>query len=68
MAKPAIGNSQRLKGQTLRLPPETWLKLKLLAATLDAKRGTRVTQHDLMLEALNDLFRKYRKELPGGGK
>jgi len=25
-----------------------------------------VTQHALMLEALNDLFHKYRKELPGG--
>lgn len=66
MAKLAIDTSKRLKGQTLRLPPETWLKLKLLAATLDAKRGTRVTQHALMLEALNDLFQKYRKELPGG--
>ena len=64
MAKQAIGNSQRVKGQTLRLPPETWLKIKLLAAILDAKRGTRVTQHGLMLEALNDLFLKYRKDLP----
>lgn len=60
----AAGNRQRLKGQTLRLPPETWWKLKLLAATLDAARGTRVTQHGLLLEALNDLFLKYRKELP----
>ena len=65
MAKRAVDNSQRLKGQTLRLPPEMWLKLKLLTATLDAKRGTRVTQQDLMLEALNDLFHKYRKELSG---
>ncbi len=68
MARPAIGNSQRVKGQTLRLPPETWLKLKLLAAVLDAKRGTRVTQHDLMLEALDDLLRKYRKDIPIGDR
>jgi hypothetical protein len=68
MAKRAIDNSQRVKGQTLRLPPETWLKLKLLAATLDAKRGARVTQHDLMLEALDDLFHKYRKDIPIGDR
>jgi len=43
------------------------LKLKLLAATLDTARGTRVTQHDLLLEAVNDLFHKYRKQLPGDG-
>ena len=61
------GNLRRLKAQTLRLPPETWLQLKLLAATLDAKRGTRVTQHDLLLEALDDLFHKYRKQLAGAG-
>ena len=67
MEKQVDRGSQRLKAQTLRLPPETWLKLKLLAATLDAARGTRVTQHDLLLEALNDLFRKYRKQLPGDG-
>ncbi|MBI4182502.1 MAG: hypothetical protein HY521_00725 [Proteobacteria bacterium] len=67
MERQAPGRPQRLKGQTLRLPPETWWKLKLLAATLDATRGTRVTQHDLLLEALNDLFRKYRKALPGNG-
>lgn len=54
----------RLKGQTLRLRPESWLKLKLLAAVLDAKRGIRVTQHDLLLEAVDDLLIKHRKELP----
>lgn len=67
MEKQAAGNSRRLKAQTLRLPPETWVKLKLLAATLDATRGTRVTQHDLLLEALNDLFHKYRSQFPGDG-
>lgn len=56
-------NSVRRKGQTLRLAPETWLKLKLLAAVLDAKRGTRVTQHDLLLEAVDDLLIKYGEEL-----
>lgn len=54
----------RFKGQTLRLRPDTWLKLKLLAALLDAKRGVRVTQHDLLLEAVDDLLTKHRKELP----
>ena len=49
----------------MRLLPEIWLKLKLLAAILDAKRGTRVTQHDLLLEAVGDLLVKYRDELPG---
>ena len=67
MKKPNMLESVRVKGQTLRLLPETWLKLKLLAAILDAKRGTRVTQHDLLLEAVDDLLKKYRKELPGSG-
>lgn len=67
MEKRVSIGARRLKGQTLRLPPETWLKLKLLAATLDTARGTRVTQHDLLLEALNDLFQKYRKQLPRDG-
>ena len=54
----------RVKGQTLRLEPATWLKLKLLAAVLDAKPGVRVTQHDLLLEAVDDLLAKHRKDLP----
>jgi hypothetical protein len=65
MKKPTVGGATRVKGQTLRLTPETWLKLKLLAAILDAKRGVRVTQHDLLLEAVEDLLVKYRGELPG---
>ena len=64
MKPPERETHPRLKGQTLRLLPETWLKLKLLAAVLDAKRGTRVTQHDLLLEAVDDLLEKYRDELP----
>ena len=57
--------SPRMRGQTLRLSSESWLKLKLLAALLDAKRGTRVTQHDLLLEAVEDLLIKHRNDLPG---
>lgn len=61
----SMGDSPpRFKGQTLRLLPETWLKLKLLAAILDAKLGERVTQHDLLLEAVDDLLLKYQEELP----
>lgn len=63
-ARPTTGKPARLKGQTLRLTPEIWLKLKLLAAVLDAKRGERVTQHSLLLEAVDDLLIKYRRELP----
>lgn len=65
MKGPTTEGAPRVKGQTLRLLPETWLKLKLLAAILDAKRGVRVTQHDLLLEAVEDLLTKYREELPG---
>lgn len=67
MKRPKAEPASRVKGQTLRLMPETWLKLKLLAAILDAKRGRRVTQHDLLLEAVEDLLKKYRKELPQAG-
>ena len=64
MKSPSAGPRPRLKGQTLRLSAEAWLKLKLLAAILDAKRGVRVTQHDLLLEAVEDLLVKYRRDLP----
>ena len=64
MNNSASNKPSRVKGQTLRLAPDTWLKLKLLAAILDAKRGTRVTQHDLLLEAVDDLLAKYQKDLP----
>lgn len=65
MKEPNARSTLRIKGQTLRLSSESWLKLKLLAALLDAKRGIRVTQHDLLLEAVEDLLVKHRKELPG---
>jgi len=65
MKKPKAETPPRLKGQTLRLSPATWLKLKLLAAILDTKRGTRVTQHDLLLEAVDDLLGKHQRDLSG---
>lgn len=45
----------KTKGQTLRLSPEAWHQLKLLA--LDK----RSTSHALLIEAVNDLFRKNSK-------
>jgi hypothetical protein len=64
---PKTENAPRLKGQTLRLSPEAWLNLKVLAAILDGERGSRVTQHDVLLEAVEDLFVKYRNHLPALG-
>src|SRR5947209_3343905 len=43
------------KGQTLRLNPEAWKQLKLLAL----ERET--SSHDLLIEALNALFRRHGK-------
>ena len=43
------------KGQTLRLNMDAWRQLRYLAFDNDA------TAHDLLLEAVNDLFRKYGK-------
>jgi hypothetical protein len=43
------------KGQTLRLQPDAWKQLKLLAV----ERET--TAHDLLIEAVNSLFEKYGK-------
>jgi hypothetical protein len=44
-----------IKGQTLRLNPDAWRQLRLLAVERDC------AQHDLLIEAVNLLFRKYRK-------
>lgn len=44
-----------VRGQTLRLNPAAWKQLKLLAIERDH------TAHDLLLEAVNDLFAKYGK-------
>lgn len=66
--KPTADDHPRLKGQTLRLSADAWVKLKLLAAILDSTRGVRVTQHDLLLEAVQDLFVKYRRHLPADNR
>ena len=49
---PQTASKDDRKGQTLRLTPAAWRQLKGLA--LD--RGT--TSHALLIEAVNDLFRK----------
>lgn len=43
------------RGQTLRLTPAAWSQLKHLAVD----RG--VPAHDMLVEAVNDLFRKHGK-------
>ena len=48
-------DSQKRKGQTLRLEEGAWKQLKHLATDL----GKPV--HDLLIEAVNDLFKKYGK-------
>jgi hypothetical protein len=40
-------------GQTLRLNPHAWEQLKVMAIK------QRVNTHDMMVEAINDLFQKY---------
>jgi hypothetical protein len=59
-APPALPPPPR-RGQTLRLPPEARRQLKLLAVEQEEAREVIVRQHDLLLEAVNDLFRKYGK-------
>jgi hypothetical protein len=48
----AAGPKDDRKGQTLRLTPAAWRQLKTLAMD----KGS--TSHALLLEAVNDLFRK----------
>jgi hypothetical protein len=48
------------RGQTLRLEPEAWRQLKLLA--LDQGR----TSHDLLIEAVNLLFDHYNRPTIAG--
>ena len=48
--RPAV---EKRKGQTLRLTRDAWKQLKLLAIEHDR------TAHDLLIEAVNDLFRKH---------
>jgi hypothetical protein len=51
----------RRTGQTLRLRKEAWRQLRQLTLELEAERNARVHQHDLLIEAVNDLFRKYNR-------
>lgn len=51
---PAASKDQT-KGQTLRLNLDAWRQLRYMAFDND------VTAHDLLLEAVNDLFKKYGK-------
>jgi len=58
-----LESKPRRRGQTLRLNPDALRELKILAATLDdGTRERRITQHDLLIEAVNDLFIKYGKK------
>jgi hypothetical protein len=51
--KPEKPKKEELRGQTLRLSIPAWIQLKNLAI----KRM--VPSHDLLIEALNDLFQKH---------
>ena len=48
------------RGQTLRLEPEAWKQLKLLA--IDQGK----TSHDLLIEAVNLLFDRYNRPTIAG--
>jgi len=48
------------RGQTLRLEPEAWRQLKMLAIT-EGK-----TSHDLLIEAVNLLFDHYNRPTIAG--
>lgn len=54
---PAAANNgdDKRRGQTLRLMPEAWRQLKMLAL----ERG--IASHALLIEAVNDLFQKNGK-------
>jgi hypothetical protein len=54
-APDAAGGDQQRKGQTLRLSVAAWRQLKYLS--IDRSK----TAHDLLVEAVNDLFVKYGK-------
>lgn len=57
--KPVVASSSskdQRKGQTLRLSSEAWKQLKLIALERE------ITAHALLIEAVNDLFRKHGKK------
>jgi hypothetical protein len=48
-------SKERPRGQTLRLTPDAWRQLKMLAVE------QAMPSHTLLIEAVNDLFRKHGK-------
>lgn len=54
------GTARERRGQTLRLEPEAWRQLKLLA--IDEGK----TSHDLLVEAVNLLFDRYNRPTIAG--
>jgi hypothetical protein len=59
-AQRSVKDARARRGQTLRLEPEAWRQLKLLA--LDQGR----TSHDLLIEAVNLLFDHYNRPTIAG--
>ena len=59
-AQRPVKDARARRGQTLRLEPEAWRQLKLLA--LDQGR----TSHDLLIEAVNLLFDHYNRPTIAG--
>ena len=59
-AQVAVKDSRARRGQTLRLEPEAWRQLKMLAIT-EGK-----TSHDLLIEAVNLLFDHYNRPTIAG--
>jgi hypothetical protein len=56
----AGGEDRSRRGQTLRLEPEAWRQLKMLAI----EQGT--TSHDLLIQAVNLLFDHYNRPTIAG--
>ena len=56
----AVTDARARRGQTLRLEPEAWRQLKMLAI----EQGK--TSHDLLIEAVNLLFDHYDRPTIAG--
>ena len=56
----AGGDDRTRRGQTLRLEPEAWRQLKMLAI----EQGT--TSHDLLIQAVNLMFDHYNRPTIAG--
>ena len=59
-AQAAAKDNRARRGQTLRLEPEAWRQLKMLAIT-EGK-----TSHELLIEAVNLLFDHYNRPTIAG--